>query len=207
MRLVAVAGLAAALALGGAFAGRTQEIPATPSPQPAPPAPAAPQAPAAGPPASAPSAPPNEAPPDEEAAPPPAAAAPPAKPEPPPKPAEPLKRAKGDAAILQATDKITAETLRFQARVGAPVRYKDLVVTVQACETSAADEPVKDSIAHLEVVSRPTSVQGREATTRLVFRGWMFANSPGLHPFEHPVYDLWLIACRTVAPSAPAGKR
>ncbi len=204
MRPTAAAGLAVALALGAAPVGWTQETPAAP-----PPSTPAPSPPVATPSSPPPTAPVTQAPPDEESEPPPqpAAAAKPTPPEPPPKPPEPLKRTRGDAAILQATDKITAETLRFQARVGAPVRYKDLVVTVRACETSAADEPVKDSIAHLEVVSRPTSVQGREATTRLVFRGWMFANSPGLHPFEHPVYDLWLIACRTVAPSAPAGKR
>jgi hypothetical protein len=34
----------------------------------------------------------------------------------------------------------------------------------------------------------------------MVFRGWMFADMPGLHPFEHPVYDAWLIACKTASP-------
>ena len=41
---------------------------------------------------------------------------------------------------------------------------------------------------------------------RQVFRGWMFAASPGLNPFQHPVYDAWLIACKAAGPSTPAPK-
>jgi len=37
---------------------------------------------------------------------------------------------------------------------------------------------------------------------RQLFRGWMFASTPGLNPFQHPVYDAWLIACKTSAPAA-----
>ena len=34
------------------------------------------------------------------------------------------------------------------------------------------------------------------------------ARSPGLNPLQHPVYDAWLISCRTSAPAtAPAPKR
>jgi hypothetical protein len=129
-----------------------------------------------------------------------AASTPTASPKPPP---EPLKRPRFDAAILQGVDKITAETLRFEVKVGEPVRYKGLILTVHACEGAAADEAAADSIAHLEVQSQPEVLPGRVAAApRLVFRGWMFASSPTLHPFEHPVYDLWLIACKTAAPSA-----
>jgi hypothetical protein len=40
-------------------------------------------------------------------------------------------------------------------------------------------------------------VQGRVTPPgRQLFRGWIFANAPGLHPFEHPVYDAWLIGCK-----------
>ena len=27
-----------------------------------------------------------------------------------------------------------------------------------------------------------------------VFNGWMFSSSPSIAPFDHPVYDIWLIA-------------
>ena len=28
-----------------------------------------------------------------------------------------------------------------------------------------------------------------------VFNGWMFSSSPSIAPFDHPVYDIWLISC------------
>jgi hypothetical protein len=29
-----------------------------------------------------------------------------------------------------------------------------------------------------------------------IFMGWMFAASPALHAVEHPIYDVWLSACK-----------
>jgi hypothetical protein len=29
-----------------------------------------------------------------------------------------------------------------------------------------------------------------------VFRGWMFANAPGVSMLEHPVYDVRVLDCR-----------
>ena len=128
-------------------------------------------------------------------------------PAPPPEPPPPLKRPRFAVAVLQGADKITAETFRFEARVGEPVRYKGVVITVRACETTAADEPRFNSFAHLEVVNQPRVGPGRPAApARPAYRGWMFAGSPSLHPFEHPVYDLWLIACKAPEPEVSAGK-
>ena len=28
-----------------------------------------------------------------------------------------------------------------------------------------------------------------------VFNGWMFSSSPSIAPFDHPVYDIWLLGC------------
>jgi hypothetical protein len=144
-------------------------------------------------------------PPEEAAPPPPKAGAETAEadtlPAPDAKKTEPLKRPRFTSAILEAVDKTTAETLRFEAKVGEPVRYKGLVLTVHACEGAASDEAASDSFVHLDIQAQPQGVGPQP--TRNVFRGWMFANSPGLHPLEHPLYDVWLIACKTAAPPAP----
>lgn len=104
-------------------------------------------------------------------------------------------------AVLQAVDKVTAETIRFEAPVGQPVRYKSLILTVRACEHTAGDEPTEDTIAYLTVDSQPKPQAGRPAPgPRQVFKGWIYASSPGLSGPEHPVYDAWLITCRTAAP-------
>jgi hypothetical protein len=107
---------------------------------------------------------------------------------------DPAKRQVYSSAVVQALDKITAETMRFEVTAGRPVRWKGLVFTLKSCQTSAPDEPVKDAMAFLQVRSEPHA-QSEEAS-REIFRGWMFANSPALNPLKHPVYDAWLIACR-----------
>ena len=104
-------------------------------------------------------------------------------------------------AVLQAVDKVTAETIRFEAPVGQPVRYKSLILTVRACEHTAGDEPTEDTVAYLTVDSQPKPQAGRPAPgPRQVFKGWIYASSPGLSGPEHPVYDAWLITCRTATP-------
>jgi hypothetical protein len=123
------------------------------------------------------------------------------------KPAPPARRERYDVAVLQALDKVTAETMVFEAPVGKPIRYKGLILTVRACERSTPEEPVEDSIAYLTIDSQPRAEPGMPAPpTRQVFKGWMYASSPGLHPLEHPVYDAWLINCRAAAPPAVASR-
>ena len=220
-------GAAAALACAGLGLAQTAPAPkaaapAAPAPKAAPPA----TAPAAAtPPAAAnlapPAAPaPKAATPGAETAPPPAsvptaansaAAAPePAEEAPPPvpkAPEAPQRRARYDVAVLQALDKVTAETLRFEARVGQPVRYKTLIFTVHACEHSAPDEPVEDNVAYLTIDSQPKADPGHPVLPpKQVFKGWMYASSPGLNPLEHPVYDAWVISCRAAAPSTVASR-
>ncbi|GGZ40151.1 DUF2155 domain-containing protein [Asticcacaulis endophyticus] len=113
-------------------------------------------------------------------------------------PKVPAKRQRHGAAIIQALDKVTAETVRFEARVGKPVRYKGLIYTVKACETTTDEEAQPDIIAYMEVQSSPQITE----TTKImpkpksIFRGWTYASSPGLNGLQHPVYDAWVISCR-----------
>ena len=207
LRTQLIAGLAGLGVLAGAGLVLAQTAPAPrPAPTtPVPPVPAPVPAPAV--------AAPEEAPPSVVVAPAPVAAPPvqasEVAPAAPPKgqvvekPAEStLKRARYDIAILQALDKVTAETVRFEAAVGRPVRYKTLVFTVKACEQAAEDEPQEDSIAYMTVDSQPRAAPGKPTPPpRQVFKGWMYASSPALNPLQHPVYDAWLITCRATAPS------
>jgi hypothetical protein len=188
-------GLAIGLSALIAGVAAAQQLPQETPPGGEAPAPAAPPSPA---PAPLPPAPPLAAPP-EEAAPPPAAQAPPssAEPEKPPPP----RRTLYTAAIIQVLDKVTAESLRFEAPLHKFVRYKSLIFLVNTCQGGDADQP--NAAAHVEVDSQPPSAPGHATNpVKLVFRGWMFADTPGPHPLEHPVYDAWLIACKTASPGA-----
>jgi hypothetical protein len=100
---------------------------------------------------------------------------------------------------------VTAETLKFEVPIGRRVRYKTLVFTVRVCETRGADDPQPRPSAYVLVDSEATVLPGRAPPpAKEVFKGWMFANAPGLHPLEHPIYDAWLVACSVAAPVSPA---
>ena len=112
-------------------------------------------------------------------------------------PAAPTRRQRRRVAIVEAVDKLTAETMRFEVEVGGrPVRFrKSLIFTARACEISAPDELVTDAVAYLEVGIQPRGVL-QSGAPRQIFRGWMFASSPGVNGLEHPIYDAWVVGCK-----------
>ena len=111
-------------------------------------------------------------------------------------PNEPLRRQRRRVAIVEAIDKITARSMRFEVEVGGrPVRFeKALIISARACEVSAGDEQVADAIAYLDVSLQPRGVMQGER--REIFRGWMFASSPAVSSLQHPLYDAWIVGCK-----------
>lgn len=120
---------------------------------------------------------------------------------PPVDPAVLEKRVRHEAAVLQVLDKATGETMRFEAHVGQPIRYRSIVFTVRSCETSAPVEPMREASAYVEMRSEPRGGQN-PVPARDLFKGWIFTTSPGINGLEHPVYDAWLMTCKTPSPSA-----
>lgn len=110
-------------------------------------------------------------------------------------PATPGPRQRRRVAIVQAIDKVTAETMKFEVEVGGrPVRFKNaLIFSARACEVSAPDEALEDAVAYLDVSVQPRA-QGSEA--RQIFRGWMFASAPAVSGLQHPLYDAWVVGCK-----------
>lgn len=93
-------------------------------------------------------------------------------------------------AELQALDKVNARVSTLRVPVGQPASFGTLTLTVRACQARPADE-VPDAAAWLEITdSRPP------ANGAAVFRGWMFANAPGVNMLQHPVYDIRVLECR-----------
>ena len=112
-------------------------------------------------------------------------------------PEEPPARERRPVAIVQALDKTTAETMRFEVQVGGPpVRFRNtLIFTARACEVNAEDDPQEEAAAYLEIRSQPRGTN-QPTQARQVFRGWMFASAPAVNPLEHPNYDAWVVGCR-----------
>lgn len=106
-----------------------------------------------------------------------------------------VPRQRRRVAIIEAIDKITAESMRFEVEVGGrPVRFNQaLIFTARACEVSAENELVPDAIAYVDVTLQPKAVG---AAPRQIFRGWMFSSSPAISGLQHPIYDAWVVGCK-----------
>ena len=120
-----------------------------------------------------------------------------------------------ETVILRALDKITGRSTDFEMRVGEPKVYGSLRVDLETCFQTPPEEP-PESAAFLKITSATSrqvqsmaeprdlteeeliASQGEDADVR--FSGWMYASSPGLNALEHPVYDVWVIACSEVVP-------
>ena len=121
-----------------------------------------------------------------------------------------------DTVILRALDKITGRSTDFEMLVGIPKVYGSLRIDLQTCFQTPPEEP-PESAAFLKITSatskqvqtmaEPRDLTAEELATSeaedadVRFTGWMHASSPGLNALEHPVYDIWVIACSEVVPS------
>ncbi len=101
-------------------------------------------------------------------------------------------------AVFSAMDKITAVVTTIEVPIDQSIRFGTLNVTPRICYTRPPTEaPQTTAFVEVDEV-RLDGAQKR------IFTGWMFASSPGLNGVEHPVYDVWLINCKTS--SDPASK-
>ena len=103
----------------------------------------------------------------------------------------------GKIAVLQGLDKVTARISTIQAPIDRKVRFGTLEITARTCRKRPPVEP-PETTAFLEI----RDLKPGELPIRL-FIGWMFASSPALNALEHPVYDVWVIDCKTLAPGQP----
>lgn len=101
-------------------------------------------------------------------------------------------------AVFAALDKVTGRILPLDVPIGETVRFGALTVTPRVCYTRPPTEPPLTSV-FVEVDEIKLS-----GDRQRIFTGWMFAQSPGLHAVEHPVFDVWLTNCKTESPEQPA---
>ena len=81
---------------------------------------------------------------------------------------------------------------------GQSVRWKDVIVRLRACETTAPWEEEKLTGAFVQV-----DVQQPDKRWARVFSGWLYKESPSLNVVEHPVYDVWPKSCEMTYPAGP----
>ncbi len=93
-------------------------------------------------------------------------------------------------AVFAGLDKITGRIITFEVAIDETVQFGSLQITPRVCYSRPPTEaPQTDVFAEVDEVEQ-------DKTYRRIFTGWMFADSPGMHGIEHPVYDIWLTDCK-----------
>ena len=102
------------------------------------------------------------------------------------------------AVVLRGLDKMTGRPTNIFAPVGVPVDFATLTITARYCYSTPPSEP-PETTAFIEIVDHPA-----DQSPRQIFSGWMHASSPSLNGVQHPLYDVWVISCKTNQPGQVA---
>ena len=93
-------------------------------------------------------------------------------------------------AVFNGLDKITGRIISFEVAIDETVQFGALQITPRVCYSRPpTDAPQTDAFAQVDEIDEKKEV-------KRIFSGWMFADSPGLHGVEHPIFDVWLTACK-----------
>ena len=96
----------------------------------------------------------------------------------------------GTHTDIKILDKISSKNTLLKLKNGDLVEFKDLSVKSLKCKNSEFDDN-PEITAYLQV----TDLNNLNNDEVFVFNGWMFSSSPSITPFDHPVYDIWLVNC------------
>jgi hypothetical protein len=96
----------------------------------------------------------------------------------------------GTFTDLKILDKISSKNTLVKLKNGELITFKDLSIKSLKCKNSEFDDD-PEITAYIQVKDL-TDENNNEV---FVFNGWMFSSSPSITPFDHPVYDVWLIKC------------
>ena len=91
---------------------------------------------------------------------------------------------------LKILDKISSKNTLVKLKNGELITFKNLSIKSLKCKNSEFDDN-PEITAYIQVKDL-TDDNNNEV---FVFNGWMFSSSPSITPFDHPVYDVWLVKC------------
>ena len=96
----------------------------------------------------------------------------------------------GSFTEIKILDKISSKNTSLKLKNGKLLKFKDLSIQSLKCKNSEFDDN-QEITAYIQV--RDLSNQNNDEV--FVFNGWMFSSSPSITPFDHPIYDVWLVKC------------
>ena len=96
----------------------------------------------------------------------------------------------GSFTEIKILDKISSKNTLLKIKNGELIKFKDLSIKSLKCKNSEFDDN-PEITAYIQV----RDLTNKNNDEVFVFNGWMFSSSPSIAPFDHPVYDVWLVNC------------
>ena len=96
----------------------------------------------------------------------------------------------GSFTDIKILDKISSKNRLLKLKNGKETKHKDLLIKSMKCKNSEFDDN-PEITAYIQV----KDLTNKKKDDVFVFNGWMFSSSPSIAPFDHPVYDIWLVGC------------
>ena len=96
----------------------------------------------------------------------------------------------GNNTDIKILDKISSKNELIKLINNKEYIYKDLSIKSIKCTDSEFDDNPEIK-AYIQV--RDLTKNNNDKV--YFFNGWMFSSSPSIAPFDHPVYDIWLVKC------------
>ena len=96
----------------------------------------------------------------------------------------------GTFTDIKILDKISSKNTLLKLKNGKLIKFKDLSIKSLKCKNSEFDDN-PEITAYIQV----RDLTDKNNDEVFVFNGWMFSSSPSIAPFDHPVYDVWLVKC------------
>ena len=96
----------------------------------------------------------------------------------------------GNKTDIKILDKISSKNELIKLVNDEEFVYKDLAIKSIKCTDSKFDDNPEVK-AYIQV----RDLTKKDRNNVFVFNGWMFSSSPSIAPFDHPVYDIWLVNC------------
>jgi len=96
----------------------------------------------------------------------------------------------GSNTEIKILDKISSKNKLVKLKNGEEFLYKDLSIKSFKCKNSEFDDN-PEITAYIQV----RDLTKKDNDEVFIFNGWIFSSSPSITPFDHPVYDIWLVGC------------
>ena len=96
----------------------------------------------------------------------------------------------GNFIEIKILDKVSSKNNLLKIKIGQEKKFKNLLIKSLKCKNSEFDDN-PDITAYIQV----QDLTSKDNDEVFIFNGWTFSSSPTINPFDHPVYDIWLIRC------------